>query len=103
MLFRLSEGNQEYAKAAEYGKQVADSGAATADDLGILSQVYYLQKDCPNSAVWADKAIAASREAGEAPKESPYQFKLQCASDASDTAAMAAVLADLIRLTHKST
>ncbi len=46
---------------------------------------------------------AASRKAGEAPKESLYQFKLQCASDASDTAAMAAVLADLIRLTHKST
>jgi len=42
----------------------------------------------------------ASRKAGEAPKESLYQFKLQCASDASDTAAMAAVLADLIRLTH---
>ena len=26
----LSAGNQQYAKAAEYGKQVADSGAATA-------------------------------------------------------------------------
>jgi len=103
MLFRLSAGNQEYAKAAEYGKRVMDSGAATADDLAILSQVSYLQKDCPNSAVWADKAIAALRKAGEAPKESLYQFKLQCASDASDTAAMAAVLADLIRLTHKST
>jgi hypothetical protein len=102
MLFRLSAGNQEYAKAAEYGKRVVDSGAATADDLAILSQVSYLQKDCPNSAVWADKAIAASRKAGEAPKESLYQFKLQCASDAGDTAAMAAVLADLIRLTNKT-
>src|ERR1700730_1618305 len=35
MLFRLSAGNQEYAKASEYGKRVVDSGAATADDLGI--------------------------------------------------------------------
>jgi hypothetical protein len=102
MLFRLSAGNQQYAKAAEYGKQVAESGAATPDDLGILSQIYYLQKDCKSSAVWADKAIAASRKAGEAPKENLYQFKLQCASDAGDTPGMAAVLVDLIRLTNKT-
>src|SRR6202035_3690981 len=59
MLFRLTAGNQQYAKAAEYGKQVAESGAATPDDLGILSQIYFLQKDCKNSGLWADKAIAA--------------------------------------------
>jgi tetratricopeptide (TPR) repeat protein len=102
MLFRLTAGNQQYAKAAEYGKQVADSGAANADDLGILSQIYYLQKDCKNSAIWADKAIAAARKAGEAPKENLYQFKLQCASDAGDSPAMAVTLADLIRLTNKT-
>lgn len=102
MLFRLTAGNQQYAKAAEYGKQVAESGAATADDLGILSQIYYLQKDCKNSAIWADKAIAAARKAGEAPKENLYQFKLQCASDAGDTPGMAATLVDLIRLTNKT-
>jgi hypothetical protein len=67
-----------------------------------LSQIYYLQKDCKNSAVWADKAIAAARKAGEAPKENLYQFKLQCASDASDNAAMAATLMDLVRLTNKT-
>src|SRR5258708_13046112 len=46
ILFRLSAGNQQYAKAAEYGKQVAESGAPTADVLAILSHTYYLQKDC---------------------------------------------------------
>jgi hypothetical protein len=102
MLFRLSAGNQQYAKAIEYGKQVADSGAANADDMGILSQLYYLQKDCKNSAVWADKAIAAAKKAGDAPKENLYQFKLQCASDAGDNAAMDAILMDLIRLTNKT-
>jgi hypothetical protein len=102
MLFRLTAGNQQYAKAAEYGKQVAESGAATADDLGILSQIYFLQKDCKNSALWADKAAAASRKAGETPKENLYQFKLQCASDAGDTPGMAAAVVDLIRLTNKS-
>jgi hypothetical protein len=102
-LFRLSAGNQQYAKATEYGKQVADGGAATSDDLGILSQLYYLQKDCKNASVWADKAIAASRKAGETPKENLYQFKLQCASDSGDTATMDSVLADLIRLTNKTT
>ena len=102
MLFRLNAGNQQLAKAAEYGKQVAESGAATADDLAILSQIYYLQKDCKSSAQWADKAVAAARKAGETPKENLYQFKLQCASDAGDTAGMAATSMDLIRLTNKS-
>jgi tetratricopeptide (TPR) repeat protein len=103
MLYRLTAGNQQYAKAAEYGKQVAESGAATPDDLAILSQIYFLQKDCKSSGQWADKAIAASRKAGEAPKENLYQFKLQCASDAGDTPGMAATLVDLIRLTNKTT
>src|ERR1700692_894965 len=64
MLFRLSRGNQQCAKPAEYGSQVAESGAATTDDLAILSQIYFLQKDCKCSAQWADKAIAAARKAG---------------------------------------
>jgi hypothetical protein len=102
MLFRLSAGNQQLSKAAEYGKQVAESGAATPDDLAILSQIYFLQKDCKNSGLWADKAIAAARKAGDAPKENLYQFKLQCASDAGDTPGMAATLVDLIRLTNKT-
>jgi hypothetical protein len=102
MLFRLSAGNQQYAKATEYGKQISETGAATADDLGIMSQIYFLQKDCKNSAIWADKAAAAARKAGETPKENLYQFKLQCASDAGDTPGMAAAVVDLIRLTNKS-
>jgi outer membrane protein assembly factor BamD (BamD/ComL family) len=102
MLFRLSAGNQQYTKALEYGKQVAEAGSANADDLAVMSQIYYLQKDCKNSAVWADKAISAARKAGEAPKENLFQFKLQCASDAGDNTAMAAVLMDLIKLTNKT-
>jgi tetratricopeptide (TPR) repeat protein len=102
LLFKITASTQQNAKAIEYGKQVADSGQATPDDLGILAQLYYLQKDCKNSAVWADKAIAASRKAGEAPKENLFQFKLQCASDAGDSPGMAAALVDLIRLTNKT-
>ena len=102
-LFRLSVLNQEQAKAIGYGEQLAEHGGASAEDLGVLSQTYYLRKDCTNSAVWADKAIAASREAGEPPKENLYLFKLQCASDSGNAATMEAVLTDLIRLTHKST
>ena len=102
MLFRLTAGNQQYAKALEFGKQVAESGAATADDLGIMSQLYYLQKDCKNSGIWADKAAAAARKEGQAPKENLYQFKLQCASDAGDNAGMASALVELIKLTNKS-
>jgi hypothetical protein len=61
------------------------------------------QKDCKDSAVWVDKAIAAARKAGEAPKENLYRFKLQCASDAGDMAAMDGILVDLIKLTNKTT
>jgi len=102
LLFKVAASTQQNAKAIEYGKQVADSGQATPDDLGIMAQLYYLQKDCKNSAIWADKAVAAARKAGEAPKENLFQFKLQCASDAGDSPAMAAVLVDLIRLTNKT-
>ncbi|MDP9065844.1 MAG: hypothetical protein M3O06_08285, partial [Pseudomonadota bacterium] len=102
-LFRLAAGNQQYAKALEYGKQVADKGDANGDDLLVMSLMYYLQKDCKNSMVWADKAIAYARKAGEAPKETLYQFKLQCASDAGDNGAMTPTLVDLIKLTNKTT
>jgi hypothetical protein len=103
MLFQLSAGNQQYAKALEYGKQIADNGTAKTDDLGVISQIYYLQKDCKSAALWADKAVAAARKAGEAPKENWYLFKLQCASDAGDSAAMDAAAVDLIKLTNKTT
>jgi hypothetical protein len=103
LLFRVAAQNQQYAKAIEYGKQVADSVTSTPDDLNILAQIYYLQKDCKNTIVWADKALAASKKAGEAPKENTYQFKLQCASDSGDTAGMENSLVDLIKLTNKNT
>jgi tetratricopeptide (TPR) repeat protein len=102
ILFKVTASTQQYPKAIEYGKQVAESGAATADDIGILAQLYYLQKDCKNSIAWADKAAAAARKAGEVPKENLYQFKLQCASDAGDTPGMDAAAVDLIRLTNKT-
>ncbi len=102
MLFRLSAGNQQYAKAIEFGKQVVDSGSASADDVGVMAQLYYLQKDCKNTDIWADKAAAAARKAGEAPKENIYQFKLQCASDAGNNAGMVSALVDLIKLTNKT-
>ncbi len=103
LLFRVSAQNQQYAKAIEYGKQVSESPSAKPDDFNIMAQLYYLQKDCKNTVAWADKSLAASKKAGETPKENTYQFKLQCASDAGDTAAMEASLVDLIKLTNKTT
>jgi tetratricopeptide (TPR) repeat protein len=101
LLFQLAATNQQPAKAIEYGKQATESSPAP-NDLLIMSQLYYQQKDCKNSAVWGDKAIAAFKKAGEAPKEVLYQLKLQCASDANETAAMASALYDLVRLTNKT-
>jgi tetratricopeptide (TPR) repeat protein len=103
MLFQLAAGNQQFAKAIEYGKTATESSAATPNDFLIMTQLYYQQKDCKSAGVWADKAVAAFRKANEAPKEVIYQIKLQCASDAGDSAGMAADLYDLIRLTNKTT
>jgi hypothetical protein len=102
LLFQLAATNKQDAKAIEYGKQASDSGSATDEDLLIMSQLYYQQKDCKNSAVWGDKAIASFKKAGQPPKEVLYQLKLQCASDANDTGAMKTGLYDLIRLTNKT-
>jgi hypothetical protein len=102
LLFQLAASNQQFAKAIEYGEKAYDVGALKSNDLMLMSQIHYQQKDCKNSAVWGDKAIASFREEGVAPKEVLYQLKLQCASDANDTAAMIAALSDLVRLTNKT-
>jgi tetratricopeptide (TPR) repeat protein len=92
---------QQPAKAIEYGEKANELGALKSNDLLIMSQIYYQEKDCKNSAVWGDKAIAAFNKAGQAPKEALYQIRLQCAADAKDTGAMKAALYDLVRLTNK--
>ncbi len=102
MLFQLAAGNQQFAKAIEYGKTATESPAATPNDFLIMTQLYYQQKDCKSAGVWADKAVGAFRKANEQPKEVLYQIKLQCASDAGDNAGMSAELYDLIRLTNKT-
>ena len=102
LLFHLAATDNQNATAIGYGTQIAGSGSATPGDLLIMSQLYYQQKDCKNSGVWGDKAMAAFKEAGQPPKEVLYQLKLQCASDASDTGGMKAALYDLVRLTNKT-
>jgi Tetratricopeptide repeat len=102
LLFQLAATNKQDSKAIEYGKQAADAGSATDEDLLIMAQLYYQQKDCKSSAVWGDKAIASFKKAGQPPKEVLYQLKLQCASDANDTNGMKAALYDLVRLTNKT-
>jgi hypothetical protein len=102
LLFQLAAALQQPAKAIEYGEKANDQGGLKSNDLLIMSQIYYQQGDCKNSGVWGDKAIAADKKTGEAPKEVLYQLKLQCASNANDTAAMKAALYDLVRLTNKT-
>jgi tetratricopeptide (TPR) repeat protein len=102
MLFQLAAQNQQNAKAIEYGKTATESGAATPNDFLIMSQLYYLQKDCKNAVAWGDKALAQFHKAGETPKEVLFQIKLQCASDAGDSAATIAALYDLVRLTNQT-
>jgi tetratricopeptide (TPR) repeat protein len=102
-LFTIAANTSQFQKTIDYGEQLADSGSATPNDAAVIAQAYYQLKDCKNSIVWSDKAVAAARKAGQAPKENLYLFKLQCAADAGDNAAMIPVLIDLIRLNNKST
>jgi hypothetical protein len=102
-LFGIAAATSQFQATVDYGARIAADGAATPNDLAIIAQSYFQMKDCRNSGVWSDKAVAASRKAGEAPKENLFLFKLQCASNARDNAAMIPVLTDLIRLTNKST
>jgi tetratricopeptide (TPR) repeat protein len=102
-LFSIAATTNQYQKTVDYGEQLADAGSATPNDVAIVAQGYYQMKDCKNSIVWADRAVTAARKAGQAPKENLYLFKLKCASDAGNNAAMIPVLIDLIRLNNKST
>jgi hypothetical protein len=102
-LFGIAASTNQFQKTIDYGKAMNDAGTATPNDLAIIAQSYFQLKDCKNAGAWVDKAVAASRKAGEAPKENLFLFKLQCASDAGDNAAMVPVLNELIRLNNKST
>jgi tetratricopeptide (TPR) repeat protein len=102
-LFGIAASTNQFQKTVDYGKEMSDAGTATPNDIAIIAQSYYQLKDCKNAVIWSDKAVAASRKAGEAPKENLFLFKLQCASDAGDNAGMIPVLDELIRLTGKST
>src|SRR5882672_6301624 len=101
-LFSIAASTSQFQKTIDYGKEMADGGTATPNDLAIIAQSYYQLKDCKNTAVWSDKEVEAARKAGEAPKENLFLLKLQCASDAGDNQAMVTILIDLIRLGNKS-
>src|ERR1700722_6496342 len=51
-LFQLAAALQQPAKAIEYGEKANDLGVLQSNDLLIMSQIYYQEKDCRNSAVW---------------------------------------------------
>ncbi len=102
-LFGIAASTSQFQKTIDYGKEMSEAGSATPNDFAIIAQSYFQLKDCKNSGAWVDKAVAASRKAGEAPKENLFLFKLQCASDASDNQAMIPVLNELIRLNNKAT
>jgi hypothetical protein len=101
-LFSIAASTGQFQKTIDYGKEMEAAGTATPNDMAIIAQSYFQLKDCKSTGVWSDKAVAAARKAGEAPKENLYLFKLQCASDAGDNQAMVPILIDLIHLGNKS-
>ena len=101
-LFSIAGSTQQTAKVIEYGKKLVEADAANGDIYMAVTQSYFLEKDCKDSVIWADKAIAYARVQHEAPKENLYLFKLQCAFDNNDNAGTVAALEDLIRLNGKT-
>jgi tetratricopeptide (TPR) repeat protein len=102
VLFQLAAANHQNAEAIAFGERIVKAGAANDKDLLLMTQLHYAQKDCESAGIWSDQAIAASKQAGEAPKEVLFQIKLQCASDHGDASGMKAALYDLVRLTNKT-
>jgi tetratricopeptide (TPR) repeat protein len=102
ILFRLAASNKRYAKAIEYGKQVDAVSRMNADDLAVMSQLYYLEKDCAESVSWGNKSQGAARAAGQPLKENIFLFRLKCADDAGNVPEKVAALYDLVRLTNKT-
>jgi hypothetical protein len=97
-----AQDKQQYAKALEYGKKLVDLDAATSETYVAITQLYYVQKDCKDAVIWADKSIAFNKKAGAVPPENLYLFRLQCAFDNNDTPGTIAALEDLIRLNGKT-
>jgi len=100
-VFQIAYQEKAYPKAIEYGKKIVDTDAASGDTYAIITQSYYLQKDCKNAVIWADKSIAYAKKTGAVPAENLYLFRLQCAFDSNDTPATIGALEDLIRLNGK--
>ena len=87
MLFRMAAQNQQYAKAIDYGKQVADSGKRRRAMTSASSRRSTIcRRTARTRPSGRTRRSPPPRKAGETPKENLYQFKLQCASDAGDNA-----------------
>src|ERR1700690_74988 len=48
-LFVIAASSNQFQKAIDYGKEMADAGSATSSDLPIVAQSYFQLKDCKNS------------------------------------------------------
>ena len=48
-LFTIAATTNQYQKTIDYGKEMADAGTATPNDVAMIAQSYYQLKDCKNS------------------------------------------------------
>jgi len=78
--------------------------AATPDDLAILSQIYFLQKDCKSSGSMGRQGDRRIPQGGaRPPRKISTSSNCNCASDAGEhPGPWRPLLVDLIRLTNKT-
>lgn len=87
---------KSYGKTIEYGQRWLKNSPSDVDAAILVGQSYWLQKDCRNATRYMDQAIDISQRTGKPPKESFWQIKLQCATDAGNAAAQIDALQDLV-------
>jgi tetratricopeptide (TPR) repeat protein len=87
---------KSYGKTVEFGQRWLKNSSGDIDAIVLVGQSYYLQKDCKNATRYMDQAIEASQHAGKPVKEVYFQIKLQCATDAKNSAGEIDALEDLV-------
>jgi tetratricopeptide (TPR) repeat protein len=80
-LLRGAADQHQYETAVDYGKRLFDSGGAGPDDLLLIVNAYYYNKDCANALTWVERANDAFHVAGREPDESLHRIKMRCGSD----------------------
>jgi hypothetical protein len=93
----LSYQNKDYAKTAQYGKQLAALGPLDANTAAALAQAYYFTDDYADAEALTQKVVDADKAAGQAPDKNSLQILMSSQAKRNDQAGAAQTLRLLAR------